>query len=182
MLDWYSICQIHLKSHVEQFKLHIYIKIILFRFRSLATAFFRNAMGFVLVYDITNPQSFINVRDWLEQLRTHAYSYDPVVILVGNKSDLAHERKIEKGDAERLAVKSGLDYIETSARSGENVGEAMEKLLDIVWEKMMKNIPALGDPELHSLVPCESVTGTLAGQIITDADMGTSSRKGCCGK
>jgi Ras-related protein Rab-27A len=136
-------------------------------------------MGFVVVYDITNPQSFLNVRDWLEQLRTHAYSYDPVVILVGNKTDLAHERKIDKGDAERLAVKSSLDYIETSAKSGENVGEAMDKLLDLVWEKMMKNIPALGDPQLHSLLPCESIPG--GGQIITDTDGDISGRKGCCG-
>lgn len=42
-----------------------------FRFRSLTTAFFRDAMGFILIFDITNEQSFLNIRDWLSQLKVH---------------------------------------------------------------------------------------------------------------
>lgn len=132
-------------------------------------------MGFILVFDITNPQSFVNIRDWLEQLRTHSYSYDPVVILVGNKIDL-HERKIEKADAERLAMKSDLKYIETSAKTGENVREALDMLLDIVWERMMKSVPVVGDPQLHSLVPNEDEGGAATRR----RDSEFSGRKGCC--
>lgn len=51
-------------------------------------AFFRDAMGFLLVFDLTNESSFRNVGDWLTQLQTHAYCDNPDVVLCGNKSDL----------------------------------------------------------------------------------------------
>ena len=123
------------------------------RFRSLATAFFRNAMGFVVMFDVTNEQSFLNTRSWLQQLRTHAYTEDPVTILVGNKTDLDHIRKVQKSDAERFADKLGLKYMETSAQSGANVREAFEILLDGVLERMQRNVPAVGDPRVPDLVP-----------------------------
>lgn len=145
------------------------------RFRSLATAFFRNAMGFILVYDITNRQSFVNIRDWLEQLRTHSYSYEPLAILVGNKTDLHLERSIEKSDGERLATKCGMNYIETSAKSGENVREAVDILLDLVWDKMMKTIPAVGDPLLHSLVAVED-----DGRTSRQTELESGNGKRCC--
>ena len=47
------------------------------RFRSLTTAFFRDAMGFLLVFDLTHEQSFLNIRNWLSQLQTHAYCENP---------------------------------------------------------------------------------------------------------
>ncbi len=47
------------------------------RFRSLTTAFFRDAMGFLLVFDLTHEQSFVNIRNWLSQLQTHAYCENP---------------------------------------------------------------------------------------------------------
>ena len=50
---------------------------ILSRFRSLTTAFFRDAMGFLLVFDLTHEQSFVNIRNWLSQLQTHAYCENP---------------------------------------------------------------------------------------------------------
>ena len=55
------------------------INILLFtiRFRSLTTAFFRDAMGFLLVFDLTHEQSFVNIRNWLSQLQTHAYCENP---------------------------------------------------------------------------------------------------------
>jgi Ras-related protein Rab-27A len=50
-------------------------------------------MGFILMFDLTNENSFLNVRNWLTQLQTHAYCEDPDVILVGNKSDLAQKQR-----------------------------------------------------------------------------------------
>lgn len=49
------------------------------RFRSLTTAFFRDAMGFLLMFDLTHEESFVNVRSWLSQLQTHAYCEDPTI-------------------------------------------------------------------------------------------------------
>ena len=55
------------------------------RFRSLTTAFFRDAMGFILMFDVTSDQSLMSTRDWLDQLTTHAYSETPDIVLCGNK-------------------------------------------------------------------------------------------------
>ena len=55
------------------------------RFRSLTTAFFRDAMGFLLMFDVTSDQSLMSTRDWLDQLTTHAYTSSPDIVLCGNK-------------------------------------------------------------------------------------------------
>ncbi|KAG1685084.1 Ras-related protein Rab-27A [Nymphon striatum] len=77
------------------------------RFRSLTTAFFRDAMGFILLFDLTNEQSFLNIRNWLEQLKTHAYCDDPDIILCGNKSDLEDQRVVSEEKANETAMKHG---------------------------------------------------------------------------
>uniref|UniRef100_U3ERG5 small monomeric GTPase n=2 Tax=Micrurus TaxID=8634 RepID=U3ERG5_MICFL len=106
------------------------------RFRSLTTAFFRDAMGFLLLFDLTSEQSFLNVRNWMSQLQTHAYCESPDVVLCGNKSDLEGQRVVQEGDAKRLAGKYGAPYFETSAANGANVGPAVESLLGLLMKRM----------------------------------------------
>ncbi|XP_070170477.1 ras-related protein Rab-27A [Polyergus mexicanus] len=106
------------------------------RFRSLTTAFYRDSMGFLLIFDLTNELSFLEVRNWLEQLRTHAYCDDPDIILCGNKSDLEDKRVISEHKARDLAERHGLVYLETSAATGQNVERAVEILLDRVMRRM----------------------------------------------
>ncbi|XP_017885617.1 ras-related protein Rab-27A [Ceratina calcarata] len=106
------------------------------RFRSLTTAFYRDSMGFLLIFDLTNELSFLEVRNWLEQLRTHAYCEDPDIILCGNKSDLEDKRVVSEHKARELAEKHGLVYLETSAATGQNVARAVEILLDRVMSRM----------------------------------------------
>lgn len=60
-------------------------------------------MGFVLMFDLTSEQSFMNVRNWLVQLQTHAYCDKPDIVLCGNKVDLDEKRKISEERAEELA-------------------------------------------------------------------------------
>jgi Ras-related protein Rab-27A len=76
-------------------------------FRSLTTAFFRDAMGFLLLFDLTNEQSFINIQNWLSQLQTHAYCENPDIVLCGNKSDLEDQRSISDERARETAEKFG---------------------------------------------------------------------------
>jgi Ras-related protein Rab-27A len=106
------------------------------RFRSLTTAFFRDAMGFLLMFDLTHEESYVNVRSWLSQLQTHAYCEDPTIVLIGNKSDLEDRRVVEAASARQLAETLGIKYFETSALTGENVNEAVEALLEQVMEQM----------------------------------------------
>jgi small GTP-binding protein len=110
------------------------------RFRSLTTAFFRDAMGFILMFDLTSEQSFLNVRNWLAQLQCHAYCEDPDVILVGNKADREDARAISQTRAKELADKYSLQYIETSAYTAQNVKESIEMLLEKVMLRMEKTI------------------------------------------
>jgi len=60
----------------------------MYRYRSLTTAFFRDAMGFLLLCDVTNEQSVVNLRNWMIQLQTHAYCDNPDIVLCANKVDL----------------------------------------------------------------------------------------------
>uniref|UniRef100_A0A1I8H5M2 Small monomeric GTPase n=1 Tax=Macrostomum lignano TaxID=282301 RepID=A0A1I8H5M2_9PLAT len=102
------------------------------RFRSLSTAFFRDAMGFLLVFDLTSEQSFLDIRNWLSLLQTNAYCDRPDIVLVGNKKDLADLRAVTCDRAQRLADELNMPYLETSACTGENVKPAIDKLLDLV--------------------------------------------------
>ncbi|KTG00288.1 hypothetical protein cypCar_00040251 [Cyprinus carpio] len=70
------------------------------------------------------------------QLQTHAYCENPDVVLCGNKSDLEDQRAVTTESARELAEKYGVPYFETSAASGENVGRAVEVLLDLIMKRM----------------------------------------------
>lgn len=106
------------------------------RFRSLTTAFYRDAMGFLLLFDLTSEQSFVEIRNWITQLKIHAYCDSPDVVLCGNKADLEDRRMVTEWKARELAEKNGLVYLETSASTGQNVARAVETLLERVMIRM----------------------------------------------
>ncbi|XP_023714448.1 ras-related protein Rab-27A isoform X2 [Cryptotermes secundus] len=110
------------------------------RYRSLTTAFYRDAMGFLLLFDLTNEQSF---------LETHAYCEDPDVVLCGNKCDLEDKRIISEQRAKETAEKYGLLYLETSAATGQNVSRAVEMLLDRVMRRMEMAVDCAMLPGRH---------------------------------
>ncbi|KAK1326367.1 Ras-related protein RABA3 [Acorus calamus] len=105
------------------------------RYRAVTTAYYRGALGAVLVYDITRRQTFDHVARWIDDLRSHA-SPSMVVMLVGNKSDLAsdhHSRAVTTDDAVEFARDQGLFFYETSALRGDNVEAAFMRLLEEVY-------------------------------------------------
>lgn len=106
------------------------------RFRSLTTAFFRDAMGFLLMFDLTNQQSFLNVRNWMSQLQANAYCESPDIVLVGTKADLKDMRDVNGRQARDLADRYGIPYFETSAATGAEVDKAVTSLLDLVMRRM----------------------------------------------
>ncbi|XP_037007874.2 ras-related protein Rab-27B [Artibeus jamaicensis] len=106
------------------------------RFRSLTTAFFRDAMGFLLMFDLTSQQSFLNVRNWMSQLQANAYCENPDIVLIGNKADLPDQREVSERQAREMADKYGIPYFETSAATGQNVEKAVEMLLDLIMKRM----------------------------------------------
>lgn len=64
-------------------------------------------MGFLLLFDLCNEQSFLNIRNWIAQLQTHAYCENPDIVLCGNKCDLEHQRAVTDDKAKELAEKYG---------------------------------------------------------------------------
>eukprot|EP00112_Aurelia_sp_Birch-Aquarium-sp1_P018677 Seg4489.1 transcript_id=Seg4489.1/GoldUCD/mRNA.D3Y31 product="Ras-related protein Rab-27A" protein_id=Seg4489.1/GoldUCD/D3Y31 len=143
------------------------------RFRSLTAAFFRDAMGFLLMFDLTNEESFVNVRSWLSQLQTHAYSEDPMIVLIGNKADLEDQRRVDQEDARALADSLGLRYFETSAATGANVEEAIDSLLDLVMEQMERCVD-------KSTLPPGFMNGVERGHRLREVDEADEERKSSC--
>lgn len=115
------------------------------RFRSLTTAFFRDAMGFILLFDLTNEQSFVNIRNWLTQLQTHAYCENPDIILCGNKADLEDQRKVSEERARDVAEKHG------SVTSRRLLKLWVRKRLYITKESIWKVVQTLAHRQLFSM-------------------------------
>lgn len=92
--------------------------------------FLSGAHGALAVFDITNPTTLEKIPEWVELVRRHASSSDIPIVLVGNKIDLEDQRKVSREDAERVARELGLmKYMETSAKTGQNVDEAFETVV-----------------------------------------------------
>ncbi|KAL1350325.1 hypothetical protein HN51_014429 [Arachis hypogaea] len=98
------------------------------RYRAVTSAYYRGALGAMVVYDITKRQTFDHVARWIEELRAHADT-SIVIMLIGNKGDLVEKRAVRTEYAVEFAEEQGLFFSETSALSGENVESAFFKLL-----------------------------------------------------
>jgi len=115
------------------------------RYRTITTAYYRGAMGFILMYDVTNEESFNAVQDWCTQIKT--YSWDNAqVVLVGNKNDLEDERIVSFERGKQLADQLGLEFFETSAKENINVKSVFERLVDIICDKMSESLDS--DPTI----------------------------------
>ncbi|SJK86039.1 Rab family, other [Babesia microti strain RI] len=106
------------------------------RYRSITSAHYRRAVGAVLVYDVTNRQSFTNVQKWLDELR-QAAEPDVIVILVGNKVDLLDKsplaRQVPLQMAQKFAEECNIQHFEASAVTGYNVKQIFEHLLQEIF-------------------------------------------------
>uniref|UniRef100_A0A6V7QW57 Ras-related protein Rab11D n=1 Tax=Ananas comosus var. bracteatus TaxID=296719 RepID=A0A6V7QW57_ANACO len=102
------------------------------RYRAVTSAYYRGAVGALLVYDITKRQSFDHIPRWLDELRSHA-DKNIVIMLVGNKSDLEDQRAVATEDAREFAQKEGLFFLETSALEATNVETAFQTVLTEIF-------------------------------------------------
>ncbi|ESR58019.1 ras-related protein RABA3 [Citrus sinensis] len=107
------------------------------RYRAVTSAYYRGALGAVVVYDITKRQSFDHVARWVEELRAHADS-SIRIILIGNKSDLVDMRAVSAEDAVEFAEDQGLFFSEASALNGDNVDTAFFRLLQEIYGAVSK--------------------------------------------
>ncbi|ESO11127.1 hypothetical protein HELRODRAFT_104797 [Helobdella robusta] len=105
------------------------------RFRAITSAYYRGAVGAMLVYDIAKHATFENIDRWLKELRDHADD-NIVVLLVGNKTDLRHLRAVMSEDAAEYADRNNLIFIETSALDSTNVEHAFQQCLNEVYKRV----------------------------------------------
>ncbi|KAF9559584.1 ras-domain-containing protein [Agrocybe pediades] len=102
------------------------------RYRAITSAYYRGAVGALLVYDIAKQATYANVTRWLKELRDHADS-NIVIMLVGNKSDLKHLRAVPTDEAKAFSAENGLSFIETSALDASNVESAFQTILTDIY-------------------------------------------------
>jgi len=116
------------------------------RFRTITTAYYRGAMGILLVYDVTDDRSFNNIRTWHANIEQHA-SEGVNKVLIGNKSDWTDKRAVTEEEGRQLADELGIKFIETSAKINEGVEDAFFTLArDIKARLIDSQADAAGAP------------------------------------
>ena len=140
------------------------------RYRAITSAYYRGAVGALLVYDIAKHLTYENVDRWLKELRDHADS-NIVIMLVGNKSDLRHLRAVPMDDARVFAERNNLSFIETSALDSTNVEEAFIQILTAIY-RIVSQRPAIDSADVDQPHNSQPIIPSLNDQ--------GDKRRGCC--
>lgn len=152
-------------------------------YKSVTRSYFRGASGALLVFDLSRRSTFGHVTDWLNDLRQIAEP-DIVVILVGNKADLAEtpdRREVSSAEAADWARRNGvLRYVETSAKSGENVEEAFLAVAERIYQNIMAGKYDLNDRRSGVKGPGAGWGGGGGGGTNVRLDSGKNSSGGMC--
>jgi small GTP-binding protein len=100
-------------------------------FRSVTRGYYRGSAGALLVFDLSNRDSFENIGRWLQDIRDVARS-DVVTLLIGNKSDLVDKRQVTTDEAETFAKTHNMHYFETSAKTGSNITASIDQCVAVI--------------------------------------------------
>ncbi|OOF95884.1 hypothetical protein ASPCADRAFT_48777 [Aspergillus carbonarius ITEM 5010] len=142
------------------------------RYRAITSAYYRGAVGALLVYDISKHQTYDNVNRWLKELRDHADS-NIVIMLVGNKSDLRHLRAVPTEEAKQFASENNLSFIETSALDASNVELAFQNILTEIYRIVSSKALDGGDAG-------QTVLGDRRDMVRIDESEDPKTKQGCC--
>jgi Ras-related protein Rab-8A len=135
------------------------------RFRTITTSYFRGAQGILLVYDVTDRNSFISIRNWVAQIQMHA-DVNVNKILIGNKCDCAEQRAISYAEGDSLATEYNISFYETSAKQDVNVEKSFITIATDVKNRLIAD-GGSGGP----------ATG---GHKLAPGSGSTSAKKTCC--
>ena len=105
------------------------------RFRTITSSYYRGAHGIIIVYDITDKDSYNNVKQWLNEIERYA-NESVNKLLVGNKADLEEKRMVQTDTAKEYAASSDINFLETSAKEKMNVERSFMKIAAQIMERM----------------------------------------------
>jgi len=108
------------------------------RFRSIVKSYYRNSVGAILTYDITSHESFERIPSWMSEAKSHIEPLRPVFLLIGCKLDLADEgrRQVTTEEAFNFSARMGIHFLETSAKTGQNVEEAFRMVTQEIYKRI----------------------------------------------
>ena len=108
-------------------------------FKSLTRAYYKNSVCAIIVYDITNKQSFNNINTWIDDCKNQSPK-TIFFVLVGNKSDLENKRQVNYNEGLKFAQENNILFFESSAKTGKNVEDIFYKSAKIISEKIKEGI------------------------------------------
>ena len=109
-------------------------------FHSLTKNFYRKADGIIIVYDITNKESFERVQDWVKSVYDNTDTYKEIqMIIVGNKNDLEEKREVSKEEGLKIGKYFEIDFFEASAKNSEGVRNFMIKIIEDILNNKVNN-------------------------------------------
>ncbi|KAL5256603.1 hypothetical protein ACHWQZ_G011750 [Mnemiopsis leidyi] len=114
------------------------------RYKIITTQYYRHAMGFLVMYDITNETSFLDIRNWLSQVQQHSFG-NAQIIIVANKSDLEDQRAVPTQRGKDLASELGYDFFEASAKTSDSVQSTFHALVSSICVQMADSVNDLED-------------------------------------
>lgn len=127
------------------------------RFRNITKQYYKGADGILLVYDITDRNSFEKVRDWMRQIQENTSKENIAIVLLGNKCDL-EERQVSFDEGNNLAKEYNIMFLETSAYKDKNINESFENLTNLIIEKRVpdqkKNPIIIPEPKTDKKSGC----------------------------
>ncbi|XP_047323184.1 ras-related protein Rab11B [Impatiens glandulifera] len=141
------------------------------RYRAITSAYYRGAVGALLVYDVTRHVTFENVERWLKELRDHTDA-NIVIMLVGNKADLRHLRAVSTEDAKAFAEREKTFFMETSALESLNVENAFTEVLTQIYHVVCRKALEVGEDPTAALPKGQTVN-------VKD-DVSAVKKGGCC--
>ena len=107
------------------------------RFKTITSAYYRGADGIIIVYDITDRNSFAHIKDWLDDVNKYTDD-NPLKIIVGNKIDLIKDKQINNNDMKTMTAQTGIEIIECSAKDSIKINDLMEIMTKKLIEKKKK--------------------------------------------
>ena len=108
-------------------------------FRSIARAYYKNSVCACVVYDISSRSSFENIQSWIDDC-TKQTAKSVLLLLIGNKSDLKDQREVSYEEGEAYAKEHNMLFLETSAKTGNNIGDIFEKSLNQIAKNIKNNV------------------------------------------